>query len=101
MKFSETQSPKDDVEAGSIDGTQTLPLGSDEPIETISEPTRCFPEICYRALPIIVCCDEQRHIKQSRTNSKKLLDNERYQLFVLFIIILSTIFLVKFEFSYF
>lgn len=93
--FSDTQVPKDDVEAGSIDGAQTLPLGTEDPADISSEPTKCFPESCYRALPIIVCCDEQSQVKNSRGKSKIVLENKVYQNIVLVVIVVATLLLVR------
>lgn len=88
------ETAKDDVEAGSIDGAVTLPLGIEEPRDPAEQPPKCFPERCYGALPLFICCDEQTQLKNSRVRSRQLLERRYYQIVVLVVIIVAIVALV-------
>lgn len=83
------------MEAGSIDGAVTLPLGAEEPSDPINQTPRCFPERCYGILPLFVCCDEQVQVKRSRIHANRLLANNIYGIVVLVVIVFATLLLVS------
>lgn len=87
------------MEAGSIDGAVTLPLGAEEPSDPINQTPRCFPERCYGILPLFVCCDEQAQVKRSRIHANRLLANNIYGCVVLVVIIIATLALVSISFN--
>lgn len=91
----ETQLVKDDVEAGSIDGAVTLPLGIEEPSASTHQTPKCFPERCYGVLPLFICCDEQTQLKNTRTKLLQCLEGINYPIFVLIVIVVATVKLVS------